>query len=316
MMFAAGLALCLVLVFFFSGIETGVLLLNRVRVRHMKEKGLFGARLLLGFMHEPGRLSSTVLVGKTLVNTVASVLVGYKVLDGGGPWALVCVVPAFTVVVWFFGELVPKALFRRFPNRLTTWLAPLLLATYVVLWLIVQAFDLCSRLIIRGGKVFARQMFVTREELKLLAREGEGNLPLSGEQRNLVASIMDTTHATARDIMRPKSEVVRVKASQTDAERLTLAATFNHSRLPVESEKPVNPGRWEGLWVVYDRLFEVRSGFRIPPCIALTANTEEILTELRKARSPLAFVRDADGNDVGIVTVEDVLHRYLGKVDL
>lgn len=310
---------CLVLAFFFSGIETGVLLLNRARVRHMKEGGSFGARLLLGFLHEPGRLSSTVLVGKTLVNTVASVLVGYKALSHGGPWGLLLAVPVFAVIVWFLGELVPKALFRRFPNRLTTWLAPLLLITYTVLWVVVRVFAACSRLIvlILGGKVSSRQMFVTREELKLMAREGEGSLPLSGEQRNLVASILDSGRATARDLMRPRTEVVRVKTSQSEAERLMVAATFNYSRLPVETENGAgNQGRWEGLWVVYDTLFQARKEFRSPPRIPLSTGAEDILFELRKSRSPMAFVHDANGNDVGLVTVEDILHRYIGKVDL
>ena len=309
---------CLVLSFFFSGIETGVLLLNRARVRHLKERGSFGARVLLDFMHRPGHLSATVLVGNTLVNSVATALVAQAGMQCGGFWMAVSWVAIFAAILWVLGYLVPKALFRRFPNRFTTRLAPLLLVTSICLWPAVRLFDLFSRVTIRalGGKVSSRQMFVTREELKLMAREGEQNFMLSGEQFNLVASILDSSNATAGDVMRPLAEVLCVKPTQSERERLTFASTTPHSRFPVEPQASTSPHRWEGLWVVYDALFGVKNGLRTPPRLRTTTPLEEILTELRKARSPLAFVKDREDNDVGIVTVDDVLRRYHGKINL
>jgi len=309
---------CLVLSFFFSGMETGVLLLNRARVRHLKERGSLGARILLDFMHRPGHLSATVLVGNTLVNSVAIVLVLRIAMRSGHLGSALFWVVLFAGILWIFGDLISKALFRRFPNRFTTRLAPLLLATSVCLWPVVRLFDFFSLAVIRamGGKVSSRQMFVTREELKLMAREGERNFPLSGEQLNLVASILDSPNATAREVMRPRSEVVCVKSTQSRTERFQFAATTPYSRFPVEPPSPEGLRQWEGVWVVYDTLFGVRKDLHFPVCLPFTTPLEEILSELRKAKSPLAFVRDGEGNDVGIVTVEDVLRRYHGKIDL
>ena len=308
---------CMMASFFFSGMETGVLLLHRARIRHLKERGSVGAGILLDFMHHPGRLSSTVLVGHTVANSVAMVLVAQWFLRSGHPFAAIGAGALLMFILWFFGELLPKALFRRFPNRLTTRLAPILLAAFICLWPVVQLFNLLTRLVVAtlGGRILSRQMYVTREELKLMAREGEQGVRLAGEQRNLVASILDSQNATARDIMRPRAEVITVKSSQSEEDRRAIAATSQFSRLPVEANGNLQP-RWTGLWVVYDALFRAAHELRSPPRMDADTHLEEILTALRKARSPLGFVKDRNGNDIGIVTVEDVLHRYLGKINL
>ncbi len=308
---------CLALSFFFSGMETGVLMLNRVRVRHLRERGSMGAGVLLDFLHRPGELSATVLVGNTLVNGVATVLVAEFFLESGGPFATIAAIAGaliFALCLWIFGDLVPKALFRRFPTRLASRLAPALQVAYVILWPVVKLFAFLSQMVVRsmGGHVSSRQMFVTRDELKLLAREGGEGISLSGEQRNLVATILESQSATARDVMWPRSEAVTVRPEGTAEERCNVSVASKFSRLPVE-----NGGtHWEGLWVAYDTIFQTQTGLRSPPRLAMNMPLDEILQTLRKARSPFAFVKDADGNDVGFVTVEDVLSRYLGRIDL
>jgi len=306
---------CIVISFFFSGMETGVFLISRTRIRYLKERGSIGARILLDFLHYPGRLSSTVLVGNTIVNGVATVLITQWFLKSEGPLQAIGAVFLFSFILWFFGELIPKALFRRFPNRLTTLLAPLLLISYLILWPVVQVFVALSQLVVRlmGGKVSSRQMFVTRDELKLMAKEGKEGVLMTGEQRNLVASILDSKTATAKDVMKPCDQVVTVKESQSVEDRLKLSVEKNYSRFPIESDKK---GSWKSLWVAYDSLFSTGAKTHVPPFVYAHTNLEEILSTLRKTKSPFAFVKDSEGQDLGIVTIEDVLRRYLGKIDL
>ena len=260
----AGVIACMFLSFLFSGMETGIILLNRARIRHLKEIGSFGAGVLLDFLHHPGRLSSTVLVGNTVVNAAATVLVVEIFLKHGGPAAAVVAVFLFALVLWIFGDLVPKALFRKYPNRLSTRFAPLLWMTYVCLWPLVRLFDFLTQAVVAvmGGGVSQRQMFVTRDELKLMARELGENDTFSGEQRNLLGSILDCHHATARDVMRPLPEVITVTPSQSETERRAVAITSGFSRLPVISENPNPHHPWDGLWIVYDGFFLEKSKSR------------------------------------------------------
>ncbi len=311
---------CMCLSFLFSGMETGVLLLNSARIRHLKEHGSIGARILWGFMHHPDRLSSTVLIGHTIVNSVVMILVMEQFLKSHGIFIATNVAMFFTLILWYYGDLVSKALFIRFPNRLTSFLAPFLLATYMILWPVVLLFRIFSEkliFILGGNPSFrpSRQMYVTREELKLLVREVKQETPMTGEQRNLVASIIDSQNATARDVMRPRSEVITVGKTQSDEEQKMIAAKSGFSRLPIQIETNKKTF-WEGLWVAYDSIFSTQIKSRNPPRVPAEARLNEILVILRKAQVPFAFVVDQQGDDVGIVTVEDILRRYLGKIDL
>jgi putative hemolysin len=310
--------ICLVFSFFFSGIETGVLSLNRVRIRHLKEQGSFNASILLDFLHRPGHLSSTVLVGNTLVDGVATVLVAETFLEYGSPIQAVAGTLLFTIILMIIGHLIPKSLFQRFPNRLTTRLAPVLLVSYIVLWPFVQLFHLISQTLIQllGGKISPRQMFATREELKFMAKEvGKGGT-LTGEQTNLLSSILDSQNATVRDIMRSKSQVVSVKDGHSPAERKMIALSSHYSRLPVESRASERQIKWEGLWVVYDCLFCGEAPLHKPIYLEARTNLEDALLILRKSRSQFAIVKDEMDKDIGIVTVQDILQRYLGKLEL
>lgn len=317
MMTVAALIFCLALSFFFSGMETGVLLINRARVRHLKERGSLGAGILLNFLHRPGHLSSTVLVGNILANTAATILVAAWFVARNQSAAAIAAMALLSLVLWLFGDMVPKALFQRFPNRLTTRLAPLLQLAYIGLWPLVELFHAISQALIRalGGRTSPRQMFVTREELKLLAREGAQGVSLTGEQRNLVASILDTSNACAKDVMRSRSEVVTVQPDQTDAQRRAVAVQKGFSRLPIDPAHP-EQNHWEGLWVAYDSLFELETDGRNPPRISMAMPLQEALVVLRKAKTPFAIVKDRDGKDAGIITIEDILRRYLGKIEL
>lgn len=304
--------ICLVFSFFYSGIEAGILSLSRARIRHLKEQGSVNARILLDFLHRPGSLSSTVLVANTLANGLASIVVAEWFLREGGALAAICGIIVFSGLLGFWGELVPKTLFQRFPTRLTVHLVPIIYATYILLWPIVQFFYICSKGLIRiwGGRLSTRQLFVTRDELKLLSKEVGGDTRLSGEQRNLVASILDSKHATVRDVLRPKAQVITVSPQSSEKDRLELVRK-THSRLPIQTASG-----WGKLWVSYDSLFKTGVESRDPPFVELNFRLEEVLKTLRRNKSSFAYVRDEKGKECGIVTVEDVLRRYLGKIEI
>lgn len=312
------LVACLFLSFLFSGMETGILLLNLPRVRHLREQGSFGARVLLDFLQHPGRLSSTVLVGNTVVNGIALVLVAEFFLSMGGAFTSAAAVFLFSLILWLYGDVIPKELFRKYPTRLSTRFALLLWMTYVCLWPIVQVFNILSLTIVKalGGRISSGQMFVTRDELKLLAQEMGGDDSHADEQRNLIASILECHHTTVREVMRPLPEVITVKSSQTEDERRAVSVGCGFSRLPIVSPTPNTHHPWDGVWVVYDTFFLGKSSSRTPPRLLAEASLDTALASLRQAHTSFGFVKDKEGNEIGILTVEDVLARYLGKIQL
>jgi CBS domain containing-hemolysin-like protein len=302
---------------FFSGMETAALLVNRARVRHLKEQGSFGARILLNFLQHPSRLLSTILIGNTLANTVGVVSLVCYAVRWGAAVAMASGV-LFGFVLWLIGDVVPKTVFRRYPNRMSVFLAPLLGVCYLVLWPLVHGFDLVSQLLIhvKGKKRSSHRMFVTREELKLLAREARSGLRLSTEQRNFVQAVLDHPRISVQDVMRNREEVITLKAEQSEEDRSAIALAKGFSRYPVESASLTGASTWEGVWVIYDQIFLQKAQVRAAPSIAAKTRLTDSLAIMRKMHSPMGIVRDGEGREMGIVTQEDIIRHYLGNVEL
>src|SRR5277367_2405462 len=114
------LAICLVLSFLLSGMEAGVFALSRLRVRRLARAGRPSAKLLNRFLENPEKFLWTILVGNTLANflilgfTLAKIhewLLGSRVWD-------IAVFAAAVFLFYTFFDLLPKMLFRAFPNQL------------------------------------------------------------------------------------------------------------------------------------------------------------------------------------------------------
>ena len=125
LLIAAGFGACLALSFLFSGMESGVFALSRLRVRQQMRTGNPSARLLHGYLENPENFLWTILVGNTVVNVAilgVVVAVLHQVLSDHRLWFLM----VFGAVVFLFYalcDLLPKMLFRLYPNRLCLALA-------------------------------------------------------------------------------------------------------------------------------------------------------------------------------------------------
>ncbi len=317
-MIALAILGCMLLSCLFSGMESALRALDRNRLRHLREHGSTGARILLGFMSNSGRMAWTVLIGNTLAKTVALVLMAQWFQHLGGGLAGFAAAMLTALALWFYGDMVPRAIFQRFPNRLGIHFAGVLLVAWIVLWPIVLFFDLVTRLVIlaAGGRITPGQILVTREEIRGMGGRHGAKDGFTGEQRNLVASILDSRDARACDVMRPAPEVSVLRGDEGSEAHLRQALQTHFSRFPVQGGPGEAEDRWTGIWSVYDELYATGITRRRPPRVEANAPLEEVMEALRKARSPMAFVRDAERRDVGIVTAEDILRRYLGKVEM
>lgn len=309
-------AWCLLLSFFFSGMEAAVANLNWGRIRHLHERGAWGASLLVRFVAHPNRLASLVVAGNTVANGTALVLVARYFLRADGGVAALAAVLITALALWLYGELVPKALFERFPNRLAIRFAPLLFALTLLLWPLVRVADFLTRVVVRarGGRAAPTHEHVTREELKAMAGSDERGVLLTGEQQNLVARILDTRGALARDAMKPRAEVRAIPEAAGSSDCLEVSRATGFARLPVAHAS--REDKWSGVRNAYDVLFQTGTGERPAPRIPETTELPQVLTRLLVARTPMGIVQDANGRDLGIITAEDVLRHYLGRADL
>ncbi|NUN92790.1 MAG: DUF21 domain-containing protein [Verrucomicrobiae bacterium] len=309
-------AVCLLFSFFFSGMEAALAHLNWGRIRHLRERGSLGAALLVRFITHPGRLASLVIAGNTLVNGIAIAFVARHFFLASGALSALAAVLLMAFALWLYGDLTPKALFQRFPNRLAIRFAPLLFATTFLLWPLVRAAELFTRALIRarGGHTPTAPDRVTREELRAMVAADARGVHLSGEQQNLIARILDTRGARARDVMKPRPEVQTLPEGARAAQSLEASRASGFARLPVVH--PSRPEKWTGVRNIYDLLFQTGIGERPIPRIPDTTELPQVLTRLLVAHAPMGIIQDAEGRDLGIITAEDVLRYYLGRADL
>ena len=161
-----GLVLCLLLSFLLSGMEAGVFALNRLRVRRLARMGNAQAQILHGFLEKPEKFLWTILVGNTLVNFFILGWVIAKLHDWfTGQTAVI--VALFTVIVFVFysfSDLLPKMLFRAYPNRLCLASANAVRLVHLALAPLVYLVEGVSRTVLRwrGSRAFTGRLFGNR----------------------------------------------------------------------------------------------------------------------------------------------------------
>ncbi len=312
---------CLLAVAFFEGIETGVLSINRMRLRHRVEEGDDRARILESFLEHPDRLLGTSLTGVNLSTVAATVLtasLGHELL---GSWGEAIMSAILTFVVLVFCSYLPKAWFQSEPFKrcrqfavVLRWTAVALRPAAVVLNWITQ-WTLPSEVKDQPK----RPLFATKDEIDLLARESEEHGMLSPRQRIMIRRVLDLSAKTARDVMRPVAGTTNARADATIADFCNLVRTCGHSRLPVYDD---TKKAYVGTVNFFDVMSETTpdsparlSSFIRPPLFAPeTTPLVEIFTRLRLSRQPMCLVVNSQSEVVGIIATQDVLAEIVGAL--
>jgi CBS domain containing-hemolysin-like protein len=319
------IASCLVVSFFLSGMEAGVFALSRLRIRQQVRAGRPSAQLLHRFLQNPENFLWTIVVGNTLANFTVfgwlfTFLQAQPMLRGG--WFIVVFLAAVFLFYTSF-DLLPKMLFRTYPNRLCLALAQPFRLVHLVLRPLVAVSEACSRAILRwtGGKAFTGHLFGNREELRLAMQESAQ--ALSSEERAMISRVLELPNVTVRQITRPLSEAVTVSEEMSVGEVLALCRERGFTRLPVWQMRE-GKRRIAGQLNVGRLLFsaEVDSMRPVAECLnpALfleeDSRLEEALRRMQRAGERLAVVLGRDRREIGIVSLEDILKTIFGEVKL
>ena len=158
---------CMGLSFLFSGMEAGVLALSRLRVRQLMRAGNRRAVILHGYLEKPENFLWTILVGNTLANLAAVGLAVGLLYQWLADWPVLLIVSFLAAIFLFYAlcELLPKMLFRMFPNRLCLAVAGPFRFIHFVLSPLVALMTGLSRGLLHwtGGKYFTGNLFCSRE---------------------------------------------------------------------------------------------------------------------------------------------------------
>ncbi len=319
------MAACLAASFLFSGMEAGVFALSRLRIRQMMRKGHARAAVLHGYLEQPENFLWAILIGNTLANFIIvslSVIALHHWLETYP----VAFFAAFVVAVFLFYalfDLLPKMLFQQFPNRLCLFaVTPFRLLH----WLLTPAVAILTRLTNRllrwtGGQVFTGHLFGNRAELRSLMQDSAQTL--STAEHQLINRVLDLQNTTLRHITHPWTKVVTVTSKTPMTEVLQLCRDRQLTRLPVWHEQG-GRRRVVGVVSLKHLLYQAESapdrtaGQSLQPALYLNENLrlEDALKRMQRSGQRLAIVLGNANEELGIVTLQDILRAIFGEVNL
>ncbi len=323
--YAVVLAACLGMSFFLSGMEAGVFALSRIRIRRLIREGSAQARLLHQYLENPEDFLWTILVGNTLANFVVvalAVLAMHDWMGAGSAWFWLAFLPvglAFYAVC----DLLPKMLFRQYPNRLCLAFAPAFRVAHFCLQPAVWPLARFSRLLLRwsGGRSFSGRLFGSRDELRQLMQESARQM--TSEERTLIDRVLDLQSLTVGRVMMPMARVAAVNIDAPLREVWALCRERDVTRLPVWREdrgRRCVAGLLNARSLLYEPALDPArtAGEFLKPAIYLDAGLrlEEALRQLQHSGQRLAIVLDREKVEVGVISLHDILKVVFGDFHL
>jgi len=306
---------------FFSGIETGVISIQRTRLKHYARRGSKRARLLEAFQSDSDRLLGTTLVGTNLCVVMCSVLGASMGRRFSSVWGETAATAVMTVVLLIIGEYLPKAWFHNRPFDRSRRFVNTLRVTEILLTPISAVILRISRTLMPGSdRTFLEPTpFVTRDDLKVLAREGERDGVLSPRERVMIHRVFELSGKPASQIMVPREQMAIVNYDTTITEFFDIARQIDNTRMPVyDREKKTFTGILNVFFVLsYIGTNSTRPiGWFGRPALFVSAQmpVDDILPLMRRHRQPMALVQDDAGEVVGLLTTEDILEEVVGKL--
>lgn len=306
---------------FFSSSETGMMTLNRYRLRHLVKKKQRSAILVDQLLARPDRLIGMILIGNNFVNILASSIATIIAIRLWGDSGIAIATGALTLVILVFAEVTPKTLAAIRPEAVafpaSYVLRPLLTALYPLVWLLNV---ICNGLLRLVG-VTADQAgpdHLSREELRSVVNESGAMLPK--RHKGMLLSILDLEEVTVDDIMIPKHEVVGIDLDEDLEEIVKFLRSAQHTRLPVyksDLNAPVGVLHLRKIsrLMMEDELNKAKimqqavEPYFIPEGTALHIQ----LMNFQKVKRRMGFVVDEYGDVQGIVTLEDILEEIVGE---
>ncbi len=307
---------------YFSGSETGMMRLNRYRLKHLKRSKHPGATRVSKLLDKPDRLIGIILIGNNFVNFLAaSTATSIAIVLLGEPAPFLTAV-ILTIVVLIFAEVTPKTIAALHPEKVafpsSLLLGLLLKLLYPAVWLVNSVSNFLVRLAGFRHQGEDHNQQLSSEELRTVVRESTAQIP-SGRQ-GMLLNILDLDNVCVDDIMVPRNEVSGIDIEDRLDDILDQIRNSQHTLVPIY-KKEINSIigilhlRSMGRLIRLENLNkaallqETMEPYFIPESTPL--HTQLINFQKKKVR--MAVVVNEYGTVKGIVTLEDILEEIVGE---
>lgn len=306
---------------FFSGSETGLMTLNRYRLKHLAKNRHRGAMRVSRLLENQDKLIGLILLGNNAVNLAAASITTIIALRLGGEAAIAIATGLLTLVILVFAEVTPKTLAALHPEKIafpaSLIYIPLLKLFYPIVWLV----NLMAKLIFRiMGISFGNKnnLSLSNEELRSVVNEAGTMIPQRHQQ--MLLSILDLEKVTVEDIMVPRNEIAGVDIEDDWDDVTNQLINSQYTKIPVYRTnidnvigflhlRKVSRLLQQGDFTPEDLQKVMSEVYFIPEATPLNKQ----LLNFQREKNRIGLAVDEYGDIQGLVTLEDILEEIVGE---
>ncbi|MFM6952066.1 MAG: hemolysin family protein [Bacteroidota bacterium] len=321
-------ALCMVVIAFFSGMEIAFLSASRLRIELRSKENLGGGKWLSKYVKNPSDFISTVLVGNNLGLVVYGIYMG-EILDDSfanvswmqSEWVkFLMITLSSTMVVLVVAEYLPKTFFKLYADRLIFGLIGIFRMAHVVMWPLIQVVKGISAFLLRvftKTRISEHTPVFSKVDLDnyIASLENAGNVDTVEIDTEVFRNALDFSDAKVRDFMVHRTELVGVDVNASVAELREKFVETAHSKILIYKE---NIDHIIGF-VHHSDLFHnpqrIQDVLRSVLIVNESLQAHDMLRNFMQEKRSLAVVVDEFGGTAGMVSVEDVLEEIVGEIE-
>ncbi|MDP6059084.1 MAG: CNNM domain-containing protein [Pirellulaceae bacterium] len=305
----------------YSGIETGLYCLNRVRLELHAERGQWAARYLRRMLGTGTMMIVILLVGNNVANYLSTAAVAklFQAADVSQQRSIFFTCVLVTPVLFVLGEMVPKNLFQKYSDTLSYRFAWTLRVTQLTCgWLAYLVYVVANGLLrLTGLSDQASHLGDPRQRIRAMLRDTQAAGVISRHQSDIVDRVMGLAQVPLRSVLIPMSRVVAVDVNAQRTQLIELIRPHPFSRVPVYEGARNN---LLGVLNIYDVLADseeenaVRKHLQQAVQLSDNLGISHALFRLQRHRQTIGIVTDRRNRAIGIVTIKDLVEEIVGEL--
>ncbi len=307
--------ICAAASFFFGLAETALLSLAKWQVRHLAEQHPNRGGVVARLLERPHELLAVLVLGNTFA--MAAMLAVALGMALQGRWPVVGTLACVLALILIGGEVIPKTLAVRRPERWALRVAPGLLVferlARPLCWLARRLNEVLLRVLVPAS--VKPQPALTdaeyQELLELAAQQGA----LAAGEKEIILQILNLDRRTVREVMQPRARMACIPDDLSIEEMIEAARRYRHRRLPIYDETPDTiVGILNTRTLLLNPDGDLADAIEFPSFVPETMNLLQLFKSLQRQQRGMAIVLDEFGGTAGLVTMEDILGELVGRI--
>ena len=307
---------------FFSGSETALMAISKLRLRHLAETMPLRAKLVERILKRPERLIGTILLGNNLVNVAMAAIATAIAVTLWGERGIAYVTAILTLAILIFSEITPKVYAKYFNERVSFITAPILNVIMVLFnpAVIVVTYISNKILFLMGVDVSRiKKPLMTEQEIQTCIKMGWDEGAITAAERKMLSRVFALNDKTVEEVMVPREKMTIINIDAPMDEIVKTVMKTGYSRFPISKGKDldiVGSIHTKDFFTLIEakKPFSIKTILRPPNFVPADRKIDVQLRSFQSKKLHQAVVLDDNGKVIGLITLEDILEELVGSI--